>query len=117
MERKLKQRPTREPLKAFFERERHTSSARKLECEMTVEQAVLSGTWLAICTVRWENDSGPGQEQWARTGMDGVKAVEAVRDAALDDQRGESRRYIEKASAQLLLELTRQECSTAGGVG
>jgi hypothetical protein len=63
----------------------------------------------ATLVVTWGSAQGydeeHGREEYTRRGDDLADAIEQVRDAALDEQHGESRRYVEMAASRALAEL------------
>ncbi len=83
----------------------HVPGHSYLDCEIEV------AGYLATLTIKWGIEQGrgvdgeQGREEYTRSGMTDVDAVTLVRDAALDEQQGESRRYIEMAASRLLREL------------
>jgi hypothetical protein len=84
-----------------------------LTADLSVDQNSVS-PYLATLVVRWGDRGGDrepeverGRNQYSRTGPDAVSAVERVREAALDDQHGESVRYVEQVCSEMLIELTK----------
>ena len=63
----------------------------------------------ATLIVTWGSAQGydeeHGREEYTRRGSDLADAIEQVRDAALAEQEGESRRYVEMAASRALDEL------------
>lgn len=68
-------------------------------------------------TITWGSSQGydeeHGREEYTRTGRDQADAIAKCRDAALAEQNGESRRYIETAASRALEALYPDEEASA----
>jgi hypothetical protein len=66
---------------------------------------------IATLTIAWgrrgptlaSDNEEQGREEYTRFGADVEQAIESVRDAALGEQKGESRRYVETAASRAIL--------------
>ena len=80
----------------------HVPGKNYLDCDIVVERR------LATLTITWGSAQGydeeHGREEYSRTGRTMLEAIENVREAALAEQVGESRRYVEAACSRAMLE-------------
>lgn len=81
----------------------HVPGHQYLDCDL-----VASGRTCTL-TIVWGSAQGRdeehGREEYTRRGVDIGDAIERCRDAALKEQEGESRRYVEIAASRALQEL------------